>query len=312
MNTCEWIESSDNYWLKEHKKPLFRWTVGPCIKQGFDILRESVFQALKIYGNRFKFIICHNNLSENQKSILKSIAIGNVGLYEQDWEDCPLPIDYQCLRQVDGEFPIGTLHCNGSIWKYCPDRMRPHGHEFICDNDLIITSPLDEIENFLSSTKKALLLQDRFSYYGRYTVSHAKLLNTGLIGLPPSYDLKHSMLNIWSQHKYPDITQADEQGLAAATLSNDFGSSLIVTNSILQVLAKDSNSNESYGSYNSYGSYDSRGFYHSSRSINSITENERINMMSDASKGFHFCQANKIDNHVGWSWYVKKNKVGVE
>lgn len=289
------FKTSDNYWLKEHKKPLFRWTVGPCIKQGFDILRESVSQALRVYGDRFKFVICHNNLNDDQKEVLKSIASLNVELYEQSWEHCSLPIDNQCLKKVDGNFPITTVNCNGSVWKYCPDRLRPHSHELIVDNDLIIVSPIKQIEDFLNSTNKSLLLQDRFRYYGRYDkmVSHSKFLNTGMIGLPPDYNLKNTMLEFWNRKKHNDITQADEQGLVASALAYDFGPSLIVVNEILEVLARDPSLNfcTSY-SGNSRG--DEIGY---------------INKNVDECNGFHFCQANKIDNHIGWSWYMNKKRL---
>ena len=56
-------------------RPLWRWTIGNTIKQGLEILEESVFRALKLYGDYdIDWAICYNGLNDQSVENLQSIV----------------------------------------------------------------------------------------------------------------------------------------------------------------------------------------------------------------------------------------------
>ncbi len=268
-------------------KPLFRWTVGPCIPQGLNILEESVRNAVSIYENEFDWLILYNNLNDEQLARLKLISsCYGVEIQEQKSSDSPFG-EPKSIAENEGKFPIRGDGCTGSIWKLCPPRMRISSHEIIADNDLIITSRIEAIDEFLLSTDKALVLSDRFQYYGRYTNSviaelpksnASTYLNSGLIGLPPGYDFGKDL----SKNIEQNLTQSDEQGLVVLTLLKVFKENLLVIYDIVQILAGD-NIGE--------------GYWVQNKEI----ESEVFKLYKGC--GYHFCQANKIANHIGWELY---------
>lgn len=210
-------------------KPLFRWIAGSCIKQGLEILEESVFRAMKVLGeDRFDWMICHNGLDKAAMDHLRSIVKRRpIQLVAQSWEDCPIPDDCWSPVRPDGSIEVDGKKCGGTMWKVCPARMRLDAHEIIMDNDIVMLDIIPQIEEFLDSDK-TLLLEEPIRFYGKESGSpYDKLfalgenLNSGLIGCPPGYNFDEQILTAWEEcGRWRRHTQAEEQGLLMYTLKS--------------------------------------------------------------------------------------------
>jgi hypothetical protein len=254
-------------------KPLFRFTVGSCIQQGLDILAESIKKTTATLGvENFDWMICYNGLSQDDLEFL-SRAIGDrpITLFPQNWSHCPIPDECQSPRREDGTIEWNGNRCGGTLWKVCPPRMRMEAHEIVMDNDIILLKKFPEIDSFLSTTKKALILEEHIRFYGRYDEIFGPggpFLNSGLMGFPPNYDFGAEIKRVWEENgKYTRLTQADEQGLLMYTLSR-IPSFRIKQTQMIEVLARDFKS--------------------------------RINGEEEA---IHFTQANRIMPHRSWRDY---------
>lgn len=256
-------------------KPLFRWTVGNCLQQGLDILAESISRTTKTLGiDNFDWVVCYNGLNREELQFLTK-AIGNkpVQLFSQDWASCPVDDNCQSPRRKDGSFEWNGNRCGGTMWKVCPARMRMETHEIVMDNDIVLLKKFPQIDEFLSSSDKTLILEEPIRFYGRYDClfgSESTYLNSGFMGFPPGYDYGAEIYNTWVQYgKYTNISQADEQGLLMYALSR-MPSVRIKKEQMVEVLHRDYKT--------------------------AITGNE---------EGIHFTQANRIPNHLSWQKYQK-------
>lgn len=258
-------------------KPLFRWTVGNCIRQGLEILEESVFRAMKLYGeDRFDWMICHNGMDEQSMDFLRSVVQNRpIELFEQDWDDCPIPDDHWTPIRADGTIEVDGKKCGGTMWKVCPARMRIDAHEIIMDNDIVFLKPLPQIEEFLDSDK-TLILEEPIRFYGKESgAPYDKLfdlgdnLNSGLMGCPPGYNFADEILSLWEEcGRWRKHSQADEQGLLMATLKSH-PNIRIKSHYVREILAKNPNK------------YRIDGTEHA----------------------LHFVQANRSNNHQLWLSY---------
>lgn len=259
------------------KKPLFRWICGNCIKQGLEILEESVFRALKLYGeDRFDWMICHNGMTPEAMDYLESIVQRRpIELVEQNWIDCPIPDVCWSPIRADGSIEVDGKKCGGTMWKVCPARMRMDAHEIIMDNDIVMLRPLPQIEKFLESDK-TLILEEPIRFYGRESGSpYDKLfalgenLNSGLMGCPPGYNFAEEILSLWEETgRWNQHSQADEQGLLMATLKRH-DNIRIQANYVKEPLAKGG---------------------------------ARYKIMGDE-YAIHFVQSNRSNNHPVWLQY---------
>lgn len=204
--------------------PIFRWTVGNVTRQGMEILEESVFRAMKVYGDdAFEWMICHNGLTDEMKTQLRFIVQQRpIRLVEQSWDDCPIPDNHWTPIRPDGRIEVDGKKCGGTLWKVCPARVDVNRHEIVMDNDIVLLKRVRAIDEFLECEYKTLILEEPIRFYGRYDfiVDRDDRLNSGLIGFPPGYDFGSELLSNWERYgrlKY--LTQADEQGLLMYTLS---------------------------------------------------------------------------------------------
>ncbi len=256
------------------QKPLFRFTVGATTQQGLDILEESVFRTMRALGEtNWDWMICYNNLNSTQQEFLKYIVQGRpISLYPQSWTSCPVDDHIWSPVKPDGSIEVDGSNCGGTMWKVCPARLRYDSHEIIMDNDIIILKQLPQIEQFLSSIKRTLILEEPIRYYGRYAnlISFDDRMNSGIIGLPPNYDFGKEIRKSWEENsKHTRITQEDEQGLLTYTLQKQ-PNIRIPKEDVRELLADDS-----------------------PRTI--TNEN-----------GIHFCQANRTDEHKTWQKYKEQ------
>lgn len=190
-----------------------RWTIGPVMPSGTKALKLSVENAANLYPNA-RLITCYNG-DVQLPSLPKQVEI-----LKQDWLQCPIPHAYKPVK-TDSGFDTNINNVGGSMWKYCPPRLQPDGHEIFMDNDLILLNRHPLIDRFLSDNK-VLMLQDRIRCVGRYEsefIDSDDHYNAGFFGLPPRYDVGSDLMQVWSDHGcYDGLTQADEQGLTVVTL----------------------------------------------------------------------------------------------
>ena len=129
----------------------------------------------------------------------------------------------QSSHQNDSMPPMGVA------WKLYPPRLDIDRHEIVIDNDIILESSIEQIDQFLSSDNHCLLLEGLSRTYGRFE-KHVRanlMINSGLYGLNPGFDFsayvkRHAGKN-WEENAtgiHAASKTFDEQGLVALILSN--------------------------------------------------------------------------------------------
>lgn len=254
-------------------KPLFRWTVGNCLSQGLEILAESVARTTRALGiDNWDWVICYNGLNREELQYLQKAVAGRpISLINQDWAMCPIDDNCQTPRRKDGSFEWNGNRCGGTLWKVCPARLRMESHEIVMDNDIVMLKKFHQIDEWLESKDKALILEEPIRFYGRYDClfgADGPFLNSGFMGFPPGYDFATAINATWSRYgKYTNISQADEQGLLMHTL-NELPSIRIRKEQMVEVLHRD---------------YSTK--------------------ITGRDEAYHFTQSNRMPNHKSWRDY---------
>ncbi len=165
-------------------KPLIRWTIGKTSDSGLHCLNTSVKYMKQLYDKNFRYVVCYNNLSNNQKKSLPNI------------------------EQIDQEKHVDALPCKplGPAWKLYPPRLEFDNHEIIIDNDVVIYNKLPQLERFLQR-KDLLVITEAIkrSYSGvlQQSIPNDFNINSGLLCLPPNFDFKQKILDAllgWNDH----------------------------------------------------------------------------------------------------------------
>ena len=254
-------------------KPLFRWTVGPCLQQGLDILAESISRTTRALGiDDWDWVVAYNGLSKDELAFLAT-AIGDkpIQLFCQNWASCPINDHCQTPRRRDGSFEWNGTKCGGTMWKVCPPRMRMESHEIVMDNDIVLLKKPRQIDEFLESRSHSLLLEEPIRFYGRYDClfpPDEPCLNSGLMGFPPGFDYGTAVSMNWDRYgRYTGLSQADEQGLLTYTLSQT-KNVRIGKEQVVEVLHRDFRT-----------------------------------PITPSAEAYHFTQANRIPNHYAWGKY---------
>ena len=189
-------------------KPLVRWIIGPVYEAGFRCLARSVRELRRCYRDDIDYLICHNQLNDEQREFVEKIGVPT---YEQKPTDFPVQPTY---------WPedVGSLKGTRCAWKLYPPRMRPDGHEIIMDNDIIIRSRIEAVKWFMQANRP-MLAQGRSRNYGYFDsmIPPAYTLNNGIIGLPPNFDFQARLLKFLPE-KWDWTCFFDDQGLVVAAL----------------------------------------------------------------------------------------------
>lgn len=181
-------------------KPLVRWTVGAVHPAGFELLRESVEGWLRLYGDAFDAVICHNSLAPAQLLQVRA---------------CGLPLLDQ--TPLAGLVPARPSGC---AWKLVPPRLRPESHEVFIDNDLVLHDRVPAVDQFLAGYE-AVVTEAHRAHFGAYAgvLGCDRAVNTGLFGLPPGFDLS---AKVWQLARlYPRLAwdgHDDDQGVVMAAV----------------------------------------------------------------------------------------------
>ncbi len=98
-------------------KPLFRFTVGPCLQQGLDVLAESINRTTRVLGiDNFDWMICYNAVTrESLEFIKKAIGDRPIELFAQNWIDCPIDDHCQSPMRNDGSYEWNGNRCGGTL-----------------------------------------------------------------------------------------------------------------------------------------------------------------------------------------------------
>ncbi len=166
----------------------------------YSCLKFSISIFKKIYGEKFRYIVCHNNCDTN--------------LLPQDIE----LIDQSKINKVSSKF--------GNVWKLVPPRLEIGTHEIFIDNDLIIYENIKQIGKFIESTNAAIAteaLSNNQNSYSNHLAGmflkkdkEAPLINSGFFGIPPHFDLN---AEIQKRHTGKWNGCFDEQGLVNLVLT---------------------------------------------------------------------------------------------
>lgn len=288
-------------------KPVFRWTIGNCTDQGLEILGESVCRAVQLYEDTFDWYICHNNLTQEQKAVVDAIGeYNNVSLYQQHIHELPFPQISMGSPKSGGVFDWDGTKVGGTCWKLCPSRLGHGVHEIIMDNDVVFTEKIPEIDQFLEANDRFLILQDNVAFYGIFAnyIQYPENgpYNSGLIGIPPNFyfgdelsEAYYAACNSYSSYNYGTLTQADEQGLVATVVSKN--NPIVISNKTVVELLGKTHSLQMPGHRGGGGG----------RTKKHLTSYVRFceSMFSSERKGYHFCQANRLESHFAWELYKK-------
>jgi len=277
-------------------KPIVRWTIGDkCSPLGLVILREAVSSFVSIYKQIFDYYIQYNfdcfdqkHKEEKLKDALKDL---DVNFKKQIWSEIPVGVnkpENKIFSRVD------NLKDSGSIWKICPPRINIKTHEIIMDNDIVIYKKIPEIDQFLNSHDKLLVLEDPIKYYGVYYKNHddSKVLNSGLFGLYPDYDFSENLKYFWNENgSFKKLSYSDEQGFICGVLrrSNNI---VISKNTIVEMHCKGLCKN----------------YKPNIKTDNFMMEytNDLFNEFYNNGCGIHFVQSNTKDHHLAWDFFKKK------
>jgi len=276
-------------------KPIVRWTIGDkCSPLGLVILREAVSSFTGIYKKTFDYYIQYNFDSFDQKikeEKLKYTLKGlNVNFKKQTWSEIPIDVnkpENKIFSRVD------NLKDSGSIWKICPPRINIKTHEIIMDNDLVIYKKIPEIDQFLISNDKLLVLEDPIKYYGVYCNNHddSKVLNSGLFGLYPDYDFSENLKYFWNENgSFKNLSYSDEQGFICGVLRR-FDNIMISKNKIIEMHCK--------GLCKNY-----KPNIETDNLMMEYTD-DLFNEFYNNGCGIHFVQSNTKDYHLAWNFFKK-------
>jgi hypothetical protein len=292
-------------------KPIIRWTIGNVGPLGLRTLFTSISSITKIYKNRFRFFLCHNNIPNYKLRIIKDFLLGTtVELYEQKWSECCIPDKVGSIYDDYGNIIFNNGICGGSLWKVSPARLDLNVHEIILDNDLVLFDHLPKIDEFLSSSKN-LCLEDPITFQGKYhnLFKKGEAYNSGLIGLPPQYDFEKEVFNFWNKNKIFNLSHGDEQGLLTKVLTKDKNYILIKKTEIVEL-------------HNGMFCVPYKDVAHKSfpeivlRSGNKVVlskwtdyRNVDLKLIMKKCYGFHFVESNrsKYNSHIGWKEYIAMN-----
>jgi hypothetical protein len=197
----------------EKLKPVVKWVIGPCDKVGFDVLNFSIKKFYNLYKDRFKYVICHNQITEKQIRFLPLNLIDEV-------------VD-QSLYEKSIVFPFPKNRLFGPAWKLYPPRLYHQCHELLIDNDLVIYRKLPEIEEFLNS-KDLFIITEAYerNYKGKFEnkVRENFIINSGFVGIPPNFDyashINEVLLSVTDESGFEWSSHFEEQSVVASIFQN--------------------------------------------------------------------------------------------
>lgn len=186
-------------------KPIVRWTIGNVSNQGFKCLKHSIDNFIRLYGDKFDYYVCYNNIKKEKLNFLNELPINFLNQHEYVDEIKLKPSEHPC-------------------WKLFPPRIKNNIHEIFIDNDLVLYKKLPIINKFLKSKDLLIITEANNRAYGSFDkfIFLKSKLNTGLFGLYPNFNFKNKInkfINKFELEKWED--HCDEQGLVACIFQKE-------------------------------------------------------------------------------------------
>lgn len=187
-----------------------RWTVGDVSTAGFEALQLSVWGMWRLFGTNAQYVVCVNTIPVRQ-------AIESTGEIPSEvrWIDAGGLVPDWLGAHVSSEMAEGVA------WKLAPVRSFPDRYELSLDNDVVLWELPAAIERWLLSGRleSCLLAADLKPALGQFaTLGQDRALNSGILGLPPGFDLETRLRDTLAESGVRLQSELDEQGLQAATL----------------------------------------------------------------------------------------------
>jgi len=113
------------------QKTILRWTIGKVSRDGMRCLIMSFQNLFALYGDRFEYFICYNNIKKNELRWTKKY-----------------PITLVCQHDFTSDLKIDPIKEN-PCWKLYPARLDLDCHEIFIDNDLILYKKIPIIDRFI-------------------------------------------------------------------------------------------------------------------------------------------------------------------
>jgi len=199
-------------------RPVMRWIKGDGLDDA--VTRAAIGAATRLFGESVDYCLCTNGIHpERAREILSWAA--------QPVEWWPLaPADNPPLRDRLSAAGCPPEHF-GYWWKWFPERVRPHGPEWILDGDMVVTGKPTWFDAWASGKDICRISQDdamaHAGMYGRYEhLAHSESrMYSGLVSLPPDVNYLDAMTQILDHYPlqagHDGRSDMCEQGVVAAT-----------------------------------------------------------------------------------------------
>ncbi len=188
-----------------------RWTIGTVSPRGFEALRFSIWGAWRLFGQAAAYVVCVNSMPLARARELTGTVPEAVL-----WRDSTHEIPEFIRARLDGRL------ADGVGWKFAPLRLYPDRYELALDNDCILWALPEAIRTWSDpeNQDRCVFAEDVRSCLGQFQELCGPVArNSGIRGLPPSFDLEREMREIFAEHPIVLGSETDEQGLQTYLVS---------------------------------------------------------------------------------------------
>jgi hypothetical protein len=186
-----------------------RWTVGDVSASGFEALRLSIPCALRVFGDRTRYVVCVNSVGLTEAKARTGPVLRCV-----EWLDNSRGLSRPLATRLDKGMGEGVG------WKLAPLRLFPALHELSLDNDVILWRMPRRLLQWLAQSERCLLAQDVERCLGQFDEDCPEgAYNSGIRGLPPEFNFERAMQTVIARHERRTrkplllTSELDEQGL---------------------------------------------------------------------------------------------------
>lgn len=190
-----------------------RWTIGDVSEHGFVALRLSILGAFRLFGPAAAYRVYVNSIPLDRARRLT----GEVPK-EVEWRDSGSQLPAFLRERLDHQMAEGVA------WKFSPLQAFPERFELALDNDCILWELPAGLREWLADPqqKRCLIAADVKPCFGRFAhLAGNKPRNSGIRGVPPSFDLEASLRRILREFPEDLDSELDEQGLQVAAVSSE-------------------------------------------------------------------------------------------
>jgi hypothetical protein len=133
-----------------------------------------------------------------------------------EWRECTAELPAWLSPHIDASMAEGVA------WKFAPVHLFPDRYSLALDNDVILWRMPESVRQWLDGAEALLIAEDVRACYGKFAPLCPPLpRNSGIVGVPPSYDLEANLRNILENTGAVLSSETDEQGLQVALVSRE-------------------------------------------------------------------------------------------